>query len=167
MADAPETRDNMVIVPAEIGDHDAIRNLFYAGVDEGQVRDNDTGADIDNLEEGYFADEGASGFWVARVGDAIVGMIGVQLTSDNTAEIRRLRVADPYRRRGIGTLLVEHALRFCQKHSYLKVVLDIRMDRAPAISLFEKFGFKLSRSRDIDDRRMLDFYMDLYSEPEA
>lgn len=155
----------MVIVRAEPGDHDDIRTLFYAGVDEGQVRDNDTGADVDNLEEGYFSDEDASCFWVARINDVIVGMIGVQLTSDNTAEIRRLRVAEGFRRRGIGTRLVEQALRFCQERSYLKVILDVRMDRVPAISLFEKFGFKLSRSRDINDRRMLDFYMDLYSEP--
>ena len=55
-----------------------------------------------------------------------------------------------------------------KRHTYGatdNIILDVRMDRVPAISLFEKFGFKLSRSRDINDRRMLDFYMDLYSEP--
>ena len=43
---------------AEPGDFDEIRALFHAGVGEGHVRENDTGADIEDLEAGYFSDEG-------------------------------------------------------------------------------------------------------------
>jgi ribosomal protein S18 acetylase RimI-like enzyme len=148
-------------------DRAALWALFQESMLEGQVRGNDTGADLENLREAYFHDDGGSGFWVARLGDEVVGMVGVQRTSENSAEIRRLRVCDQFRRRGVGTLLMEQALTFCQRHGYLKIVLDVRIERAPAIALFEKFGFKHCRTRDIDGRKTLDFLLDLYTEPSA
>lgn len=157
----------LVIEAAIEGDHAAVLALFREGLDEGQVPLNDTGADIENLHAGYFADDGASGFWVARYHGTVVGMIGVQRTSSNVAEMRRLRVHRDYRRRGIGTKLMERAVAFCQEQGYLKVTLDVRIEREPAIKLFEKFGFSLSRTREVDGRRMLDFYIDLYREPEG
>jgi len=92
-------------------------------------------------------------------------MVGVQKTSDHGAEVRRLRVREGYRRRGLGAKLMEQALGFCQHHGYLKIMLDVRIERGPAIKLFEKFGFKLARQRELDGRKILDFYLDIYSEP--
>ena len=146
-------------------DHAAVRDLFRDGLIEGYVADNDTGADMENLAEAYFSDDGQSGLWVADYDETIIGMVGVQKTSDHGAEIRRLRVRGDYRRQGLGTKLVEQALTFCRHHGYLKVSLDVRIERGPAIALFEKFGFQLTRTREIEGRRMLDFYLDLYREP--
>jgi ribosomal protein S18 acetylase RimI-like enzyme len=156
---------NVTVRLACAGDHPYLCELFRESILEGLVGDNDTGADIDNLQEGYFSDEGASGFWVAEHGKVVIGMIGVQKTADNAAEVRRLRVRGSYRRRGVGALLMQQAMAFCRQHGYLKVVLDVRIERGPAISLFEKFGFSHTRTRDIDGRKLLDFYLDLYREP--
>ena len=160
-------RSHVALRLAEPRDHPFLRELFRESMLEGLVGDNDTGADIDNLEEGYFSDEGQSGFWVAVHRDLVIGMVGVQKMADNAAEIRRLRVRGSYRRHGIGTLLMEKALSFCKHHGYLKLVLDVRIERGPAIALFEKFGFAHTRTRDIDGRKLLDFYLDLYREPKA
>lgn len=154
------------IRPATAEDIPVLRELFEAGVFEGQVRINDTGADIEQLDEGYFGDEGLSGFWVATENGEVAGMIGVQRVDSSVAEVRRLRIRPQYRRRGIATALMAHAIGFCRERDYLKIVLDVRVERQGAISLFEKFGFYLSRIRDHDDRKMLDFYVDLYSEPQ-
>jgi len=170
MSEAAETQfdiEQVQIRQATEEDQPAILALFREGLDEGHVRNNDTGADIENLRAGYFSDDGQSGFWVACHEGRIIGMIGVQRTSNNVGEMRRLRVHSDYRRRGVGTRLMEHAMQFCQQQGYLKVVLDVRVEREPAIKLFEKFGFSLSRSREVDGRKMLDFYLDLYREPEA
>jgi putative acetyltransferase len=118
-----------------------------------------------NLTEAYFSDDGQSALWVADYDNTVIGMVGVQKTSENEAEIRRLRVRDDFRRRGLGTRLMEKALSFCRHHGYLKVILDVRIERGPAIALFEKFGFQLNRTREINGRKMLDFYLDLYREP--
>ena len=155
--------DDVLVQPAQDEDHSAIRELFRAGLDEGLVPDNDTGADVETLVDAYFSDEGQSNFWVAKHSDVVIGMIGVQKTSEGTAEVRRLRVRTGYRRHGVGTKLVEQALTFCRHHSYLKVILDVRIERGPAIALFEKFGFQLARSREVEGRKMIDFYFDLYS----
>lgn len=160
-------REQLLVRLAQPGDQPILRQLFEQGVVEGHVPYNDTGADIENLEEGYFNDDGASAFWVATIDDLVIGMIGVQNTAENAAEVRRLRVRSGYRRHGVGTLLMEYALNFCREHAYLKIVLDVRIERAPAIAMFEKFGFILARSREVDDRKMLDFYLDLYREPQA
>lgn len=157
--------ERVMIRTARDEDLTALRELFQESIIEGLVGDNDTGADIDNLHEGYFADEGQSGFWVAVYDNLVIGMIGVQKMAENSAEVRRLRVRNAYRRRGIGALLMERALAFCKRQGYLKVVLDVRIERGPAIALFEKFGFKHGRTREIGGRKLLDFYIDLYRDP--
>lgn len=159
--------DRVAVRLAAPRDHAAVRQLFLAGLEEGLVPDNDTGADIDNIVEAYFSDSGQSGLWVADCGSGVIGMVGVQKTSDDEAEIRRLRVHADYRRRGVGTRLMEQALSFCRQQSYLKVILELHIERGPAIALFRRFGFRLNRMREVGGRTMLDFYLDLYREPGA
>lgn len=156
--------DRIVIRLARDEDHSAIRCLFDAGSIEGKVPGNDTGVDIDDLRGGYFADDGASGFWVAVLESRVIGMIGVQRTRANTGEIRRLRVDERHRRCGVGTRLMHRAIDHCREQGFLKVVLDVRIERGPAVAMFEKFGFTLVRTREMDDRKTLDFYLDLYRE---
>ena len=67
------------------------------------------------------------------------------------------------RRRGIGTALVEAALRFCQQRNYLKVTLDTFMEREPAMRLFEKFHFRHYRTRSVGGKELVYFYVDLYA----
>lgn len=155
-----------MIEPANADDVDALSVLFEMGCLEGQVPENDTGADIENLMEAYFGDEGASGFWVARWDGEIIGMVGVQRHDENVAEIRRLRVHPEYRRHGVGTRLMETAIQFCRDRSYLKVILDTRVEREPAIRIFEKFGFQHARTREVNQRRLIDFYLDMYRDPQ-
>ena len=155
--------DTMIIRPAIDGYVAVLRELFEKSRVEGQTRENDTGADLDYLVAGYFECKD-SGFWVAQYEEWIVGMIGVQRVSDNSAEIRRLRVRDAYRRNGIGTKLMLYAIEFCKEKQFLKVVLDVRIERSPAIQLFDTFGFLHGRERETEGRTTIDFYLDLYSD---
>ena len=153
----------MVIRKASDNDILVLRELFEKSRVEGQIRENDTGADLDYLVAGYFECKD-SGFWVAQYRELIVGMIGVQRVSDNSAEIRRLRVRDTFRRNGIGTALMLHAIEFCKEKQFLKVILDVRIERSPAIKLFDSFGFLHGRERESEGRTTIDFYLDLYSD---
>jgi ribosomal protein S18 acetylase RimI-like enzyme len=146
----------------------ACRVLYREGLLGGKLAENDTGLDIDDIEFAYMKPEG-NHFWVAETIDAkseapprIVGMIGVQHHEEGAAEIRRLRVAQDVRRRGVGSRLIETALRWCNEHNYLKVTLDTFMEREPAIKLFEKFQFRHSRTRDVNGKELLYFYLDIY-----
>ena len=154
-------------LPAKIrsftpADQVACNQLYHEGLISGGLSENDTGVDLDDIQSAYMRP--GSHFWVAEApnGD-IAGMIGLQHHEENTAEVRRLRVASDYRRKGIGSALVEAALRYCEDHNYLKVTLDTFMDREPAIKLFEKFRFRHFRTRNVAGKELMYFLLDLYA----
>lgn len=140
----------------------ACQRLYREGLLGGSLAENDTGLDIDDIESTYMKVPG-NHFWVAEADGQVVGMIGVQHHEANAGEIRRLRVAQSHRRRGIGAALMETAVRFCQEHHYLKVMLDTFMEREPAIKLFQKFRFQHSRSKTLAGKELMYFYLDLYT----
>ena len=159
--------DQIEIRPPTAADLPVLRRLFEEGCIEGQVPNNDTGADIENFTEAYLGPDNRSGFWIADYKGHPVGMVGVQQQDAHVAEIRRLRVDPGYRRLGIGSKLLETAITFCREQDYLKVVLDTRVERDAAIRLFEKFGFQHARTRDLNGRRVIDFYFDFYRDPDT
>lgn len=156
------------IRPFMAQDLPACGQLYVEGLIGGKLAENDTGLDIDDIEQAYMHTPG-NHFWVAEtLAEAdgktgqVVGMIGVQHHEEGTGEIRRLRVRQDMRRKGIGSALVEQALKFCQENNYLKITLDTFWEREPAIKLFEKFRFKHSRSRTVAGKELMYFYLDLY-----
>ena len=146
----------------------ACTQLYVEGLLGGKIAENDTGLDIDDIDSAYMNKPG-SHFWVAETVEPadgpvrqVIGMIGVQQHEDNVGEIRRLRVRNDFRRRGIGSALVETALKFCRDRGYLKIALDTFMEREPAVKLFEKFHFRHSRTRNVMGKDVMHFYLDLY-----
>ncbi len=141
----------------------ACRRLYTDGLLAGTLAPNDTGWDIDNLEQVYMRDA-RNHFWVATTPEGkVVGMLGVQHHEPGVAEIRRLRVAADHRRRGIGSALLETALRFCQQKGDVKVTLDTVMEKDMAMPLFEKFHFRYHSSKHVGTKELLYFYLDLYT----
>jgi N-acetylglutamate synthase-like GNAT family acetyltransferase len=138
-----------------------VKRLYREGLLAGQIPANDTGLDIDNIQEAYFSDP-ASHFWVAAYEGQIVGMIGVARDREHVAEIRRLRVDSQWRQTLIAARLIERAVAHCRQHSYLKVVLDTRFEKNAAVDMFERFGFQHTRSRPTHEKELLEFYLDLY-----
>ncbi|MEM8875432.1 MAG: GNAT family N-acetyltransferase [Planctomycetota bacterium] len=145
-------------------DATAVRVLYEEGLLGGQIAENDTGLDLDDVEAAYL-DTGFGHFWVA-VNEAgrVIGTIGVQSHEEGVGEIRRLRVHPECRRRGVGSRLLEQAIRFCRSSNFLKIMLDTHMEQEPAIKLFEKFQFRHGRTRDTNGKQLLVFYLDLYSD---
>ncbi len=157
-----ESSSDFVIRSFQSSDLEACRRLYREGLIGGQIAENDTGLDIDDIDAAYLRTPG-NHFWVAQTPEGqIVGMIGV-MHSDGVGEIRRLRVAESHQRRGIGSALLEQAVKFCQEHNYLKVALDTFMEREPALKLFDKFRFRHGRTRSYAGKDLLYFYLDLYT----
>lgn len=165
--------DELAVRSADpVADERQIWSLYEDGLLDGQIGENDSGADILNLADAYFRDEGWSHFWVAELTASpgttqIIGMIGVQQADEHTAEIRRLRVHPNHRQRGVGARLMEVTLAFCREKGYLKLVLDTRIERSAAVALFRRFGFQLNRQREVKGKAVLDFYLDLYRQVEG
>jgi ribosomal protein S18 acetylase RimI-like enzyme len=152
---------SMVIRSFRPADQAACQLLYEQGLLGGKLSENDTASDIDNIETEFMRQ--GSHFWVAEALSTVVGMIGVQHHDEGVGEIRRLRVHPDFRRRGIGTSLVEAAVRFCREQNYLKVTLDTFMERDPAIRLFERFKFRHYRTRTFGEKELVYFYLALYA----
>lgn len=145
----------------DAADHKAIERLYTDGLLAGQLDANDTGADIENMADAYFTDE-ANHFWVAELDGKVIGMIGVARDEGHTCEIRRLRVDPRHRQFDIAARLLEVALAHCKHHGYLKVRFDTRFERNTAMDMFDRFGFKHTRSKTHENKELLEFYLDLY-----
>ncbi len=157
-------------------DAEACRALYTQGILGGQLAANDTGLDIDDIAAAYLVG-GLNHFWVVEVAEGqaeragvpektVVGMIGVQHHDEGIGEIRRLRVAEPHRRRRVGSRLLDTAVRFCREQGCLKVALDTFIERSAAVALFEKHRFRHGRTRQIHGKDTLYFYLDFYSSEE-
>jgi ribosomal protein S18 acetylase RimI-like enzyme len=141
------------------------RKLYVEGLLGGKLAENDTGLDIDDIESVYMNTEG-NHFWVAEnLEGQIVGMIGVQHHDQGVGQVRRLRVAQDYRRRGIGKALLETAISFCRENQYLKVAMDTFAERVIVVEMFQKLGFAHGGTRHSAGRDLLYFYIDLYAGP--
>lgn len=145
-------------------DQEVVSRLYNVGLLAGQIASNDTGADIDNIQEAYFDDE-TSHFWVAEVDGQVLGMIGVAREREHTAEIRRLRVEKDHQDTPIAAQLIETALAHCKHHGYLKIVLDTHFDPDAVVDLFDRFGFQHTRTKPSAGKELLEFYLDLYRSP--
>lgn len=160
-ADLPHDLAVRTYAPA---DQQAVALLYTDGLFAGQLAPNDTGADIENIDEAYLSDP-ANHFWVAQVAGRVVGMIGVARDEGHTAEIRRLRVEKDWQQSPIGARLVETAVAHCKRHGYLKIVLDTRFEHGAAQDLFERFGFHHTRTKSVQGKDLHEFYLDLYRAP--
>ena len=103
--------------------------------------------DMDRLEEVYLAD--GSTFWLLEDGDRLVGMTAVRRIDEQTAEIKRMRVAIELRRQGLGQRLLSAAESFCREQRYRRIVLDTSDEQVAAIALYEKNDYRMVDRRTI------------------
>jgi len=58
------------------------------------------------------------------------------------AELRNMAVASSYRRRGVGTALLNEAHRRLRELGVKRIYLEVRAGNAPAIQLYEAAGYR-------------------------
>ena len=75
-----------------------------------------------------------------------VGVISIQ-TGGELADLHRLVVDSPSRRRGIGTDLARAGLEVVRQLRVREVILDVAFDNDPAIALYQQLGFEQLRAR--------------------
>ena len=89
--------------------------------------------------------EARDGFWVASVEEKIVGSVAVDGVDHDSkgAHLRWFIVVPENQGQGIGKMLLQEAVEFCQKTKFSKVYLWTFSGLDPARHLYEKFGFYL------------------------
>ena len=95
-------------------------------------------------EDGYW--------WVADAGGKLVGSCAMIPDADGVVELKRLYVAKPARRRGLGAQFVAMAEREARERGATRVELWSDTRFAEAHQLYEKLGYvKQPRTRALPD----------------
>ena len=103
--------------------------------------------DLFDFDAHYASPRG--GFFVARVGVAIVGSAGVERLDARRAEMHRLYLDADRRGRGTGRALTEAVLAWCREHDIDELTLwsDTRFDLAHR--LYTRMGFVRTGERTV------------------
>jgi len=92
-----------------------------------------------------FWDELAQGpartYLVATEDDRIVGYAGLAAMPDE-AYVQTIAVAPDHQRNKLGATLLTALLDDAKDRALARVGLEVRVDNAPAIALYERFGFE-------------------------
>ena len=82
-------------------------------------------------------------FFTAWVGDELVAMGAVKRLAADHAELKSMRTADAFQRRGIAAVMLRHLLQVAADMGCTRVSLETgSMDAfAPARALYARFGF--------------------------
>ena len=109
----------------------------------GQVVRSEWEWDLDYIGVLYL--RGAGGFWLAwqgnRPSDTPVGHVGAQDLGAGGVELRRMYVRAAYRRRGIGTRLVQSLIEHCAAHGARAIELWTERGGL-GHKLYAKLGFR-------------------------
>ena len=82
--------------------------------------------------------------FAARVGDREVGWIELGYEKwNNRMRVWELLVAEEFRKQGIGTQLMNHAVSFARQKGARMLVLETQTNNATAIDFYLRFGFDL------------------------
>ena len=84
----------------------------------------------------------AVAFFVLRENDAPAGCGGIQLFDTAYGELKRMYVRPPFRRLGLGKLLLHHLADYARAHGVGLLRLETGIHQAEAISLYERMGFQ-------------------------
>ncbi len=93
--------------------------------------------------------EGRDGLWLAIDGNVIHGSVAIDGShaQESGAHLRWFIASDESRGKGVGSQLLGAALAFCRAKAYRKVYLWTFDGLHAARHLYEKHGFKLSRTQ--------------------
>lgn len=85
-------------------------------------------------------DKGGKIFFV-KDGDRIVGTASL-LKEHDIYELAKMAVTEDYKGKGIGNLLMEHCIAEAKKLGTKKLMLISNRSLTPALTMYEKYGFK-------------------------
>lgn len=129
----------------EAGDHEDVLRLHEAGLREMGtfIEDHDLYSDLLAIEGVYLGGDGE--FLVGVCDGQVVAMGGLMKTSPGRAEVKRMRVAPAFRRRGFGQAILDVLHRRAASLGYSTLHLDTGINHGAAKNLYEANGYRETR----------------------
>jgi len=128
--------------PATNDDCEQIRDLVYGVLGEYGLKPDPgaTDADLNDIEQAYFASGGAFYVLEGQHGP-IIGAYGLYRIDERTCELRKMYLRREYRGKGLGKRLLEDALVHARRLGFTNVVLETASVLEEAIALYQSYGF--------------------------
>ena len=158
--------DTLLVRRFQPTDRTAVLQL-HAAASDGFV-DCNCATNVDRIEETYFR-RPQDHFWVAESLGRIVGTVAIYVHDDSVAHLYCLRAVDDSTDHAIRRGLVQVAASHAHHHGCLKLVVhapDAQVDIGRAVEFLHRLGFEFSRHRQVEERSVLEFYLNLYERPE-
>ena len=93
---------------------------------------------------GYFLRSPHMPVIAAAIDGELAGYALLSLRKDSQAvRVYSIAVDARFARRGVGSALLQACEKYARKHNKCQLTLEVRYDNAPAIALYEKWGFRL------------------------
>jgi len=131
----------MNIRDASNADIPAIRELVFGVLKSYGLKPDPTTTDrdLDDIERSYF--HGGGRFSVLEDEGRIIGSYGLWRIDDHECELRKMYLSAGHRGKGLGRLLLEHALRSAEQLGFWAVCLETASILKEARALYVKYGF--------------------------
>ena len=159
------TMKKLSVRPYQPADAPNVWDLYHEGLLTGRKDPDDLAADLSEISRAYLSESG-SHFWIAESAGRAIGMVGLLNGEPHVGRIRRLRVAPDCEPGLVAARLLGAAIDHCREHELLKVILDTRISPELAVELLEHANLHYHRTWDGRGKRVLEFYLDLYRQPE-
>lgn len=99
--------------------------------------------EIDRIADYYERKQG--GFWVAVESGNVIGMFGLEPSSEDAMELRRMYVDPAMRRRGIARRMLAFAEDECRDRNRPRLDLSTSELQGDALSFYRSAGYQLVR----------------------
>jgi GNAT superfamily N-acetyltransferase len=88
-------------------------------------------------------------------------MTAIMRVDGETGRLRRMRVTESWRRKGVAQALLDTAIEFCRECEYRRLILDTTEQQTAAHGLYERNGFVRTGERSLGPFRVFDYEKDL------
>lgn len=132
------------------GDLESVIELHHLGLDQfgANAGPGPWDDDLDDIP-GHYLDTGGE-FLIGTIEGRVVAMGALRRVSDDTGEVKRMRVRPELQRRGLGAKILDRLESTAKELGYSRLVLDTTTNQAPAQAFFRNHGYRETR-RDLSE----------------
>jgi putative acetyltransferase len=134
--DAPQVRELFILINRLLSPPD-LRDAFEAYIERALAEE------IDRITAYYSQRHG--GFWVAIQKDKVVGTFGLERSSPDSMELRRMYVDPGARRHGIARQMLRFAEDECRRRKIFRLELSTSEVQEAALSFYRNSGYRVMR----------------------
>lgn len=96
--------------------------------------------------------------FIAKINNQTIACYAVCNIGNSNAEIKSIAVAEDFQGKGIGTILLNHAIENAKKKRFNKIIIGTGNSSTGQLHLYQKIGFKI-----VDVKK--DYFLQNYPEP--